>query len=134
MNKSTRNFFVLALLVLGLVVLSGQVLAQQSARLAIEQVESSLFPEVDVYLSVSDVQGFPVKGLIKENFSVSEDGQSVTNFEISSVQNIQQPLAFVLLIDTSGSMAWGDTPTPLENAIAAAKSFVDTLSTQDQSP
>jgi len=132
MNKSTRNFFVLALLVLGLVVLSGQVLAQQSARLAIEQVESSLFPEVDVYLSVSDVQGFPVKGLIKENFSVSEDGQSVTNFEISSVQNIQQPLAFVLLIDTSGSMAWGDTPTPLENAIAAAKSFVDTLSTQDQ--
>ncbi len=133
MHRSTKNFWLLGLIILALVLFAGQVLAQQSARLAIEQVDSSLFPEVEAYLSVSDVQGFPVKGLEKENFTVSEDGQPVDEFEISSVQNIQQPLAFVLLIDTSGSMAWTTGSTvPMEDAIAAAKGFVDTFSDQDQ--
>jgi VWFA-related protein len=133
MRRLTRYPWLLGLLVVALFLFSGLALAQQSARMAIEQVDSSLFPRVEAYLSVSDVQGFPVKDLSEENFSVSEDGQPVADFEINSVQNTKQPLAFVLLVDTSGSMAWSsDTTTPMDDAISAAKGFVDTLSPQDQ--
>ena len=111
MQRSNRNSWLSGLLVLALLVFAGQVWAQQSARIAIEQVDSSMFPQVEAYLSVSDVQGFPVKGLLKENFSVSEDGQPVPDFEVSSVQNIQQPLAFVLLIVAT---AFYSTATYLE--------------------
>lgn len=133
MKKSRKIPIILSLFALGLLIFAGQVQAQQSARLVIEQVDSSQFPQVEAYLSVSDVQGFPVKGLTRDNFAVSEDGQPVADFEISSVQNIQQPLAFVLLIDTSGSMDWTTGSTvPMQDAISAAKGFVDTLSPQDQ--
>lgn len=133
MYRSMRFSWLLSLIALALLFFVGQVVAQQSARTVIEQIDSSLFPQVEAYLSVSDVQGFPVKGLTKENFTVSEDGQQVADFEISSVQNIQQPLAFVLLIDTSGSMAWNTgTTVPMGDAISAAKGFADTLSEQDQ--
>lgn len=133
MNRLKRFPWLLSLMILALLIFTGGVLAQQSARAVIEQVDSSQFPQVEAYLSVSDVRGFPVKGLTEENFIVSEDGQPVAEFQISAVQNVQQPLAFVLLIDTSGSMDWNTGETvPMQDAVAAAKGFVDTLSEQDQ--
>ncbi|MFH1906306.1 MAG: VWA domain-containing protein [Chloroflexota bacterium] len=106
--------------------------AQANIRLNIDAVNNSLFPQIELNLSVSDTQGFPVKGLTEGNFSVTEDGQPVSGVVVIPAQNIQQPLAFVLVIDTSGSMGSSSTPTPLQNAIQAAKAFIDTLSPQDQ--
>lgn len=131
MKKHKIQKWILPLMFLISLLIAGQVFAQQSARFVIEQVDTGLFPQVEAYLSVSDAQGYPVRGLTKDNFTVFEDGSQVNDFEITPIQNIQQPLSFVLLMDTSGSMEWG-TPAPLSNAVSAAKSFVDTLSTQDQ--
>jgi len=121
------------LLITILIVLSvSAVSAQGTARANIENIDNGQFPLLEVYLSVTDVQGFPLKNLDNSNFSISEDGQSVTNFEVTPVQNTKQPLAVVLVIDTSGSMGGKSLPTPLENAVVAAKTFVDSLSPQDQ--
>ena len=106
--------------------------AQANIHLNIDAVNNSLFPQMELNLSVSDTQGFPVKGLTEGNFSVTEDSQPVSGVVVIPAQNIQQPLAFVLVIDTSGSMGGSSTPTPLQNAIQAAKAFIDALSPQDQ--
>ncbi|MBI5953347.1 MAG: VWA domain-containing protein [Chloroflexi bacterium] len=106
--------------------------AQGTARVNIEDIDNGRFPVLEIYLSITDVQGFPIKNLDISNFSVSEDGRSVKNFEVTPVQNVKQPLAVVLAIDTSGSMGGRSLPTPLQNAVEAAKIFVDSLSSQDQ--
>jgi VWFA-related protein len=123
---------VLIFTILPFIVLPGRaVTAQAVLRLSIESVTSDKFPNVDVYLSVSDPQGFPVKGLAADAFSAAEDGKPLQNIQVSPVQNTLQPLAFVLCIDTSGSMKNG-SPTPLDNAKAAAKDFISSLAPQDQ--
>jgi hypothetical protein len=47
-------------------------------------------------------------------------------------QDSQNPLAVALVIDTSGSMGSKTPPSPLQNAVEAAKTFIDSLSAQDQ--
>lgn len=106
--------------------------AQETARANIENIDNGQFPLLEVYLSVTDVQGFPLKNMDNSNFSISEDGQSVTSFEVIPVQNTKQPLAVALVIDTSGSMGGRLLPTPLQNAVQAAKTFVASLSPLDQ--
>ncbi len=104
--------------------------AQTGLHASIDYLTDAQFPEVKAYVSVTDVQGMPVAGLEKSNFSVSEDGQPITGFDVSPVINTDQPLAIALVIDTSGSMAYG-TPRPLDQAIQAAKTFVGSLAPAD---
>jgi len=106
--------------------------AQAGIRLNIDAINNDLFPQIELNLSISDAQGFPVKGLTEENFSITEDSQPVSDIVVIPAQNVQQPLAFTLVIDTSGSMGGSSTPTPLQNAVQAAKAFINTLSSQDQ--
>jgi len=68
----------------------------------------------------------------KESFTVSEEGKPVTNFQVEPINNTEQPLAYVLLMDVSDSMAMGSMPRPIETAKAAAKNFVKLMADQDQ--
>jgi len=108
-------------------------MAQPNIRLSIDEIISDDFPHVEAYLSVTDNQGFPIKDLSSTNFTFSEDGQSIVDFEIIPNQSSQLPLAFVLVMDTSGSMNWktGGDRYPIEDAVAAAKNFVNSLNQQD---
>lgn len=128
--KIIRIASVLAILSLGVFV-PYSANAQGGYRANIGYIENELFPQLEAYVSITDVQGFPVKNLRRSDFAISEDDRSVPDFEVSPVQNTTQPLAVALVIDTSGSMGTRPTPTPLMNAINAAKTFVDSLSSQD---
>ena len=96
-------------------------------NLKVENIDNSVFPQVKVLLSVSDAQGFPITGLDRNSFKVSEDNIPITDFVVSQFNNIEQPLAIVLVIDTSGSMAG----KPLANSVTAAKDFISTLTSGD---
>ncbi|QNI33635.1 VWA domain-containing protein [Alloacidobacterium dinghuense] len=57
---------------------------------------------VNVFVNVTDANGTPVGGLIKDDFTLAEDGrpQKIAVFERQS----EMPLSIVLAIDTSGSV------------------------------
>ncbi|HSN93900.1 MAG TPA: VWA domain-containing protein [Anaerolineaceae bacterium] len=97
-------------------------------HLQVISLDDSSFPNVKSYLSFSDSQGFPITGLDKNSFKLTEDGNPIGDYSIIPVQNTQQPLAIVVVMDVSGSMAG----KPLKDSIEAAKSFVSALQTSDQ--
>jgi len=94
----------------------------------VEDINSTDFPRIQAYVSVSDPQGFPISGLSAENFSIFEDGEQISDFEFEQIRNNDQTLAFVLAMDTSGSMAG----TPIKDSVEAAKTFLSNLAPQDQ--
>ena len=106
-------------------------LLTNSFQISIDSLANNKFPQLDAYLSVLDVQGFPITGLGKDNFVVSEDGLAISDFNISEYSNSDEALAIVLAIDTSGSMDSSKSPSPMENAVEAAKDFVSKLGPQD---
>ena len=76
---------------------------------------------------VADSQGQPVKGLAKEDFIISEDGQpqEIGHFSLGADQTV--PKSIVLVIDYSGS----EVPY-IEKSIAAAKTLIDFLGPADR--
>ncbi len=85
----------------------------------LEEVEVKL---VELFTTVTDRSGRPVKGLTQEDFAVEEDGrpQKITKFEL--VEDLPLTLGFV--IDTSGSMT-----ESLPEAKAAAIGFLENIIT-----
>ena len=81
---------------------------------------------VEVYASVTDRQGQPVKGLTREDFTVREDGriQEVTTFAAGDF-----PLSVAVALDRSFSMAG----QRLATAKSAARLFLGELRPTDQS-
>lgn len=75
---------------------------------------------VSVFATVVDAHGGPVGGLVKDNFSVTEDGreQKIAVFERESAL----PLSIVLAVDTSGSTR---KDLPLE--VQSARHFAHTV-------
>src|SRR3712207_469822 len=92
------------LLALAALLLSAAPASAQSPQRAahITQVDTSGYPDVTLYISVTDSAGRPVAGLTQQDFTITEDGQPVT---ISSFGGSGSgPIHTVLLIDRSGSM------------------------------
>src|SRR6266540_5843547 len=89
------------------------------AALAAAQFSSGV-SLVEVYATVTDQQGEPVKGLKAADFRVSEDGvaQTVTTFVAGEF-----PLSVAVAIDRSFSMANGKTDR-LAVAKSAARAFI----------
>jgi Ca-activated chloride channel homolog len=83
---------------------------------------------VEVYATVTDQQGEPVKGLTADDFRLSEDGvpQAITTFTAGEF-----PLSVAIGIDRSFSMGSGKT-NRLASAKSAAHAFVDALGPGDQ--
>lgn len=92
------------------------------ARLTINQIETSAFPKVQIFASVTRGDQ-PVIGLTDADFKIREDEvpQEPIKVEAQVV-----PLSVVMTIDTSGSMT-----KAMPDAREAAKAFVDTLEAQD---
>jgi Ca-activated chloride channel family protein len=89
---------------------------------------SSSVDLVEVYATVTDLRGEPVKGLTAADFQVAEDGvpQTITTFAAGEF-----PLSVALAIDRSFSMGSGKTDR-LTPAKSAAHAFVDALGPNDQ--
>ena len=80
---------------------------------------------VEVYASVTDSRGEPVKGLRRDDFVLRENGelQQIANFQAGDV-----PLSVAVALDRSFSMAG----QRLELARAGARAFLEALRPRDE--
>jgi VWFA-related protein len=105
--------------------------AQSSVDLAVNFVEGrpskdKIAYDVNVYLSVVDSAGNPIKDLTAENFTVSEDSQQV---DIESVDLVSdEPINLVLVLDVSGTMSGPGIIAAKE----AASNFIAGLESEDR--
>lgn len=132
MFTNYRGRYVLfALLILLLVIPTNGFCQSKGFSVRIDKVLTNQFPKIELQVSVLDSQGFPVPDLSADAFKLKEDEKEITNFSLSSYQNVKEPIAVVLLLDTSGSMKATGNQTPLADSIAAASAFVSHLNTDD---
>lgn len=92
----------------------------------ITQVDTSQFPKVTVYVSVTDANGEPV-GVSVSKLILRENGEIMTPEDISGAGEIG-PLTTMLVMDVSGSM---NHAGKLESAKDAARAYVDQSRPQD---
>jgi VWFA-related protein len=120
---------------LGLILLSGigTALAQEDAdegailnAVDAQQVPGQAAFDVTAYVTVLDANHQPITDLTSENFSLSEDGSPVELLEVSQAT---QGANIVLVLDTSGSMAFLGK---MDAVKGAAATFVRNLSEEDR--
>jgi VWFA-related protein len=115
----------LPLILLLLVALPAQAQSDPGARVA--QVDTSAYPNVKIYVSVTDATGQPRPGLSASDFAIAEDGQPVTIDQF--VGGGAGAINTVLVLDRSGSM---DDNDKLDGAKQAAQAFVRQMRPGDQ--
>src|SRR5688572_6592170 len=118
-------FVLLAALALVLAV-PAMALAEDPVRLAVTQLDASQFPVVRIAATVTDAQGRAVKGLQAADLRVSEEGRPQTT--TVTLTDRVAPVALVLVLDTSGSIAG----QPFSDAKAAMNSLVRSLRPADR--
>jgi VWFA-related protein len=94
----------------------------------ITQVDTSQFPHVTVYVSVTDADGEPAE-VESSRLSLSENGVEMTPESITGVGEMENPLTTLLVMDVSGSM---NTNDKLEAAKDAARAYVRQMRPNDQ--
>lgn len=133
MRTIKRTLRYSALLVGILLTLSGfapyqQATPEPDSRIArITQVDTSMFPKVTVYISVTDASGEPTPVSLA-SIELKENGQVMQPDEIGGAEEIG-PLTTMLVIDISGSMNHGDK---LRAAKEAAIAYVEQARPSDQ--
>jgi len=134
-QKFTRIFLTLSLLLFLTLSITPIAFAQTPApsapQIRITQVDNSKFPQVTVYVSVTDASGAPV-GVDPNTIQISENGQAMKTVSAASgTGQAKGPgrLTTLLVIDVSGSMA---TANKLDAAKTAAKAYVDQMRPGDQ--
>jgi len=125
--KKYLLIFLSVLLFLTLIPLN-YVFADQGTTISIKKIDNLNFPETIIYFSVFDSSGIPVKNLKKEDIEISENNEIVADLKIESVINNEFSSFISILIDNSGSMKG----KPLEDAKAAAKTFISSLKDIDE--
>ena len=78
-------------------------IAQDDFTVRLGQVDASSYPEITLYVGVTDAAGQPVGNLQKDDFSVTEDGRDVDITDFAGVGDIR-PVDIVFVFDTTGSM------------------------------
>jgi len=116
-------FCITMLTLVGLLVTVLEAQAEGPVTVQVVQVDKARFPDVDVYVSVTDANGQPVKNLVPEDFSLEEDGQPVSLTHVSRAGE-QGPVTAVLVIDKSGSM---NHANKMKAAREAAIAFVQLM-------
>ena len=109
---------------------------QKPSQITINYAEASLVADkglngVQAYVTVLDTDGRPMLGLQKEDFVVAQNSVPV---ELLEARLADDPIAVILLIDTSNSMKAADkTGRPaIDSAKEAAVRFIEALGEQDQ--
>jgi VWFA-related protein len=136
MRKISRFILTLGLLLLLSLWYTPGVFAQTPTpvpQTRITQVDNSKFPQVTVYVSVTDASGQPVD-VDPSAIQISENGQAMkTTASAANVngQTTKGPgqLTTLLVIDISGSMA---TANKLTQAKAAAEAYINQMRPDDQ--
>ena len=134
MQKFTRIFLTLSLLLFLTLSVTPVAFAQtpvpSAPQIRITQVDNSRFPQVTVYVSVTDVSGAPV-GVDPNAIQLSENNQVMKTVSADGAGQSKGPgqLTTLLVIDVSGSMA---TANKLDAAKTAAKAYVDQMRPGDQ--
>lgn len=131
-TKWIRILLNVSLLLLLVFSSASTVLAQSDAQVRITQVDNSQFPNVTVYVSVTNSAGEPV-GVDPATIQISENGQvmQITDARGGGQANerVAEPLTTMLVIDISGSM---DKNNKLTAAKDAAKAYVNQMRAVDQ--
>jgi len=119
----------LTLVLISLISLTGFSPNQQAEdpNIRITQIDTSDFPKVTVYVTVTDSDGDPV-GLDPARIRLMENGEIIPLDQFEGAGEID-PLTVLLAMDISGSMLYAKK---LESAKAAARVFVDQLRPTDR--
>ena len=96
-------------------------------QVRITQVDNSKFPQITLYVSVTDANGEPL-AVDPGQIQISENGTVMQPGQVSGAGEIG-PLTTLLVMDISGSMNNGDK---LSAAKAAAQAYVDQMRPGDQ--
>ena len=95
--------FAIAFIAIGLGFLTAS--AQGPVTINVTQIDQSRFPQVDVYVSVTDTAGSPVRNLPPDAFHLEQNGKPVS-LAAATRAGEQGAVSTVLVIDRSGSMAF----------------------------
>lgn len=117
-----RSLLLALLLVLTFTVL----VSAQTLTVRITGFDTTNFPRVRAFVSVTDPSGRVLETLRQESFGLKEDSQTA---KILSVTTSNVPLRVGLLIDRSGSM---QTDNRWRDAATAADVFIDAMRLQDE--
>jgi VWFA-related protein len=106
--------------------------AQNEAQVRITQVDNSNFPNVTVYVSVTNADGEPM-AIDPATIQISENGQPMQPTDIrgggKNGEGMAEPLTTMLVLDISGSMEKGNK---FAAAKEAAKTYVSQMRPGDQ--
>jgi VWFA-related protein len=105
--------------------------AQSTIDLAVHYVEGTpakdeIAYNVNVYLSVVNGAGSPIKDLTVNSITVTEDSQKVEVQDLRLAED--EPINIVLVMDTSGSMSG----PKIDDAKTAASNFISSLDDNDR--
>ena len=104
---------------------------EDTPQIRITQVDNSKFPNVTVYVSVTNAAGEPV-GIDPATIEIYENGQLMQPVDIQGGGEVGEesiPVTTMLVMDISGSM---DKNDKLAAAKEAAKSYVNQMQSGDQ--
>lgn len=132
MRRLLFLFVVGSLLLIGFLMYTVGIPAQSytsstSSGSQVTQVDTSAYPDITLFVGVTDDAGDPVAGLNVDDFDITEDNQpvTITDFAAGGASSIDT----VLVIDRSGSM---DESGKMEGAREAARAFVEQMRPGDR--
>ncbi|HKY78821.1 MAG TPA: VWA domain-containing protein [Anaerolineales bacterium] len=102
-------------------------LGQGAENVRITQIDTTRFPRVTFYVSVTDADGEP-RAVDASRFIINEDGQQIPLDQIEGIGEVG-PLTTLLVMDISGSM---NSAGKLDSAKSAAHEFIDRMRDIDQ--
>jgi VWFA-related protein len=123
-----RPLTIFAVFIVGLCALLLPSACLAGAVLTLNQINIEQFPEINIYLTIADERGTPLKDLDASRFSVLEDGRMVRVTGVFPLEKGEEPLSVVLAIDRSGSMKG----QPLRDALQAARDFIGEMRAIDR--
>jgi Ca-activated chloride channel homolog len=132
--KRFKNWLFLPLIVLSFLLTAAAAPAQEptpppanDVLIRITQLDTSQFPKVTAYVSVTNQAGEPV-AVDPATLVLMENDQQISTSQIEGVGEVG-PLVTMLVIDVSGSM---DTAEKLNTARSTAKAYLDQMRPNDQ--
>lgn len=129
-SHSSKRIYDLFFILISILALSGfsplQEVENENINAVITQVDTSQFPKVTVYVSVTDDAGEPV-GVSVNQIVLRENGEVMEPEEVSGVGE-GEPITTMLVMDVSGSM---NHAGKLPAAKSAARAYVNQTRPQD---
>ena len=123
-HKFIPRFFHIMLAMVILWLASEPARAQGTLVVALDSVEGSAHPTMRAFVTVTDDNGVPVRGLDQKAFELSEDGLGASAPDkVEAVVNQKAAVSVMLAIDLSGSMRG----RPLQAAREAIAKFMQAL-------